>query len=555
MTADRVTEAARDLLPTTDIDLGRSFLDHGGDSLGAIRLARRLEQSLGVEVDALDVIESASLRALGDLLASRGPGDSETPGDGPGPVTPLPIEPHYAASPVQQSLYLLDQMTAEADAVTLPTVLWYNAALDEQAAGQAFRDVLDRHEILRTTFSFEAGHVVQVVNPFSPNARGSSPDWTFSWTDARGRPEDVERELAAAYQTALNTRLDPAIGPVARLSLVVAGPSLTVGFLTLHHIVSDDFSAAVIDADFRRAYDHAVRDTVLAAGLGRGEPLPFQYRDYAHWLRDWLGTQAGRDQLAWWREHLSGSAGGRAFPAGGPGSPSFAAARYDNRLDEDPRSRVSRMARERGTTTSVILASCVKVMLLLRYGAPAAMLGVAVTTPPPGREDAGLTHVGPYVNTLPVSVPITGATTFRELARLMAEEMHGAVAHRTVPLEAIQTSVGCADPLFDVGFTLQKRGRPASRLAAELPAAARLEEHYRADSLAIRLLFTVFEEPDHLHLRIRYQTGMFSRPEITAVYQDLVRVVQAVSERPDDPVGELSGYPVLAPSDGGGVSM
>ena len=106
------------------------------------------------------------------------------------------------------------------------------------------------------------------------------------------------RALVAADAAA---PFDLAAGPMVRACLVRLAPDDHVLALSMHHVVSDEWSAA----------DPAARAGALYAAFGAGgpdplSPLPVQYADFAVWQRRWLAGEVLEGQLEYWRGQLAG---------------------------------------------------------------------------------------------------------------------------------------------------------------------------------------------------------------------------------------------------------
>ncbi|MFP3526650.1 condensation domain-containing protein, partial [Pantoea sp. SIMBA_072] len=72
--------------------------------------------------------------------------------------------------------------------------------------------------------------------------------------------------------------------------------------LTLHHLVADGWSLAVLVRELGALYQ--------AFGSGGDDPLPalpVQYIDYALWQRRWLSGDALRQQADYWVGQLAGA--------------------------------------------------------------------------------------------------------------------------------------------------------------------------------------------------------------------------------------------------------
>ena len=71
--------------------------------------------------------------------------------------------------------------------------------------------------------------------------------------------------------------------------------------LTLHHIVSDGWSTAILVRELQMLY--------AAFHEGKPSPLPelaIQYADYAIWQREWLQGETLQEHLAYWTNQLAG---------------------------------------------------------------------------------------------------------------------------------------------------------------------------------------------------------------------------------------------------------
>ena len=89
-------------------------------------------------------------------------------------------------------------------------------------------------------------------------------------------------------------------GPLIRCMLLRLGTAEHMLLLTMHHIVFDGWSIAVLLDELTRLYRayRSSSDSPLAE-------LPHQYADYAIWQREWLEGEALEEQLAYWRQQLA----------------------------------------------------------------------------------------------------------------------------------------------------------------------------------------------------------------------------------------------------------
>jgi len=116
------------------------------------------------------------------------------------------------------------------------------------------------------------------------------------WRNVRGEA----RRLAVAEA---GQGFDLSVGPLLRVKLWKWENRSTCCWVTMHHIVSDGWSAGVLVREFTELYqaEREQREAKL-------EELEVQYGDYAVWQREWLAGGELKEQMKYWKEQLAGLA-------------------------------------------------------------------------------------------------------------------------------------------------------------------------------------------------------------------------------------------------------
>ncbi|WP_260485423.1 condensation domain-containing protein, partial [Pseudomonas aeruginosa] len=190
----------------------------------------------------------------------------------------------------QQRQWFLWQLEPGSAAYHIPAVLRLHGELDTEALKRSFAALVERHEVLRTTFRQEGDETLQVVHDDLPLELREE---TMSGTDESALLLRIEDEVLLPF--------DLERGPLLRVLLLRLSAEEQVLVVTLHHIVSDGWSTPIMVEELMQFY----------AGYREGravelEPLPIQYADYALWQRSWMEAGERERQLAYWRQQLGG---------------------------------------------------------------------------------------------------------------------------------------------------------------------------------------------------------------------------------------------------------
>jgi amino acid adenylation domain-containing protein len=387
----------------------------------------------------------AGLLAFLDKAAS-------SPQDGP-PIPRVPREGSLPLSFAQERLWFLEELGQAGHAYNMPVSLRLHGPLNEDALLQALRELVLRHEPLRTTFQAVGGVPVQLISPHVPEVRR---------LDLSSRPPDERDAELRRLVTQENThRFELSREPPLRLMLLRLAPQEHVLLLVLHHIASDGWSVEILSRELPALYAD------LSAGRPASlPPLPIQYVDFAVWQRQKLSGDVLQKQLAYWKETLAGLTP-LEFPTDLPRTKGMAyrSAIRAFRVEAPTVAAIRKLNAERGLTQFMTLLAAFDV-LLSRYTGQSR---VSVGSPIANRnrtETEGL--IGFFVNSLVLCTDTGGDPTFHELLERVRQTALGAYANQDVPFERVVEELQPTrsldrNPLFQVVFALQQAGAMAPR--------------------------------------------------------------------------------------------
>jgi FkbH-like protein len=357
---------------------------------------------------------------------------------------------HLLMSPLsynQQSLFFMHMLEPESAAYNLALSMELQSEVDEAKIHHALEKLTQRHEQLRTTYSYiELGEVLVPVQLVHDNLLPS-----FKIIDARNW---TKSELTMQLQDFYSIPFDLEKGPVVRAGLFVESRNKAVFLLVLHHIAADAWSMNLILRDLAEAYHGKLNDM-------KKEVAGSEYTDFALAQRRELEEPIGRAHLNYWvTTHKS------SVPILDLGSESrrlavrrSAGATHYFHLDSAVCKTVERVAQEQGITTFALLLSVFQWVLFKRSGQRDVTIGIPIMVRGNRRFE---NTVGYFINPVPLRSRRTGIPRFSDHAQATAQELRTALDHREAPFAAVVERLGGTrdtshTPVFQVMFNMLSR--------------------------------------------------------------------------------------------------
>jgi amino acid adenylation domain-containing protein/non-ribosomal peptide synthase protein (TIGR01720 family) len=501
-----------------------NFFALGGHSLLATQVVARARAAFGVELPLRRLFERPTVAGMAEFVtAALRAGEHSAAA----PLVPAPRGGELPLSFAQQRLWFLDQLEPGGVSYNVGAAVRLTGALDAEALRRSLREVVNRHEALRTTFVETGGQSRQQV--------ASEVEVPFEFQDLGLLPV-AEREAETRRGAAAEMRrpFDLARGPLLRLKLLRLAADEHVMVVTMHHIISDGWSSGVLIRELAALYE-----AYSAGAKSPLAPLPVQYADYALWQRRLLTGEALAGELTYWRERLAGAPTVLELPTDRPRPPVFAhrGARHHFALGPELVRALTALGRQEGATLFMTLLAAYQTLLSRHSGQE----DISVGSPIAGRtqvETEGL--IGYFANTLVLRTDLSGDPTFRELLGRVRETSLGAYAHQDVPFEMLVERLQperslSHTPLFQAALTLQSS--PAEPLHVRGLALAPLE--VESGTAKFDLLLTLEGEGESLRCFFEYNTDIFDGETIARMAGHFRTLLEGVVASPDDLVTRL----------------
>ncbi|HET9934796.1 MAG TPA: condensation domain-containing protein, partial [Polyangiaceae bacterium] len=393
----------------SEVDVRRSFQSYGLDSVRLIALtgdlasfsARRIAATAAYDYPNVELLAEHAIAAPG-LLAVP-------PLSRPGPLPLGARQLRLVALERAHPGEIIDHLT---EVFTLEPV-------SEATVRSVLERLVERHEALRCHIiegtAGPAQFAERVLEPFPLHVRDVP-------TDSGSFDEEVRRVALAQDRAPFELN-----GPLVRAALVRGAAGDRALVLTLHHLVGDGWSMALLRRDFT---------SLMKSALGQSaDPLPTlgrQQADVAARERAFLQSTEASASLAFWSARLGDHPRLRATL---PGT-TFHGAVERRSLPKETMERLARVAHRLGVTPYIALLTAFCRVL----GRESGEDDVLVNTHLFNRSDEDERSLCGYlVNVLTVRTALTSAMPFSEAARSVHVAWMEALEHALPIDEVVRT--------------------------------------------------------------------------------------------------------------------
>ncbi|TVX94714.1 non-ribosomal peptide synthetase, partial [Paenibacillus agilis] len=501
------------LVQEKEVGVTDNFFDLGGHSLRATTLVSKMHKELGVEFPLRDVFRYSTVEEMAGAMERLEIGS----------FTAIPTaEPseYYPLSSAQKRLYILNQLEGAELSYNIPGAMLLEGELDRQRFEEAFRELVARHEALRTGFEMVKGEAIQRIY--------EEAAFQVEYVQISGeQAEETVRQFVRPFNLAKP--------PLLQVGLAELAPERHILMFDTHHIVSDGVSIDVLIQEFVRLYSGE-----------QLEPLRIQYKDYAVWQQSDEQKAQLAKQEAYWLDMFRGELPVLELPTDYP-RPAMQS--YEGRtlqlfMDGEKSEGLKRLAAENGATLYMVLLAGYTVLLHKYTGQEDVVVG----TPIAGRNHSDVQPlIGMFVNTLAIRSYPAADKTFLDYLKEIKETTLGAFEHQNYPFEELVDKVNVArdlsrNPLFDTMFALQN----TENLEIQLPGLHL--STYASEEIVSKfdLSLDVTEIEEGLEYLFEYGTALYKTETVEKLAAHYLELLESILGNPSATIAELG---ILTPAE------
>ena len=530
-----VAEIWAKVLGIEKVGIHDKFLEIGGQSILAMQVISRLRDIFQTELPLRSLFEFPTVAGMAqkiEIMRSKKLVPESVNTRHPEAETPIPALQRLTRPDVvpvsfsQQRLWFLEQLSPGSPKYNLPIALEFEGILNVTALQQSCQKIMQRHEVLRTNFRTVNGEPEQIISP--------NVFLNIEVFDLKEIPTDQQQiESQNLLEILVKRPFNLETEPLLRVTLIHLSEAKHIVMLNMHHIITDGWSMGVLLRELTELYNSFTQNTPDLL-----PDLPIQYADYAIWQRQWLQGQLLEQQLAYWKQQLSGDLPVLQLPTDipRPAIQTFAGAYQIDVIDSSLTAALLQLSRQENTTLFMTLLAAFNTLLYRYTGSEDILVG----TPISGRHWSEIENlIGFFVNTQVIRTNISGSPSFKELLKRVREVTLEADAHKELPFEKLVDAIHPErhlnqSPLVQVMFAFQNIPIPELNSGWELTQLS-----FGTGTAKLDLSLQLVEVDDEIICEWEYNTDLFDASTITRMSGHFKTLLTAIINNPEQRITEL----------------
>ena len=333
----------------------------------------------------------------------------------------------YAPTPTQQGMILQALAAPDSPINVEQFVVRVEGGFDSDAFAAAWRKLIERHEALRSRYSWQVDGSARCVIQDSAELAVQIHD-AHAWSAA---------EVDAFIEDDFHTPIDLSTAPIFRFTCLHLADDEWRLLWCFHHLVMDGRSVVLAINEFFAYYDAFSRG-VEAPALDAPQPL--------RRLFEWHAARDAEADRQFWREYLQGvpnapmltSIYGQAPPNGAVAPRSKRAVAY---LSRETTARLDALLGDRGIGWSALIEALWAILLWRHTGTTDLTFGVTRSGRQGGLPDAQRV-IALLINTTPARASVDPDMSLRDFLRERRQDQRRTHSHQHLGLLGIQRASG-----------------------------------------------------------------------------------------------------------------
>lgn len=512
----------KDVLEIKNISIYDNFFSLGGHSLKMTRVLSRIRDYFDIEIPLREIFDLNTIADLAEYINNKKQKHTV--------IIPQPVkEKNKQKIPLsfsQERIWFIHNLEPESLAYNIILSVKITGKMNISVLKKAFKKVIDRHDILRTTFYQEDGIPFQKIHNQITDSFNIIDLDNFLHIDKKKEAYRYANEQAK-YLFNLET------GPLIRLSVIKYDYNQYILILNMHHIISDLWSTGNFANELSSIYYSLL--------LGKESVLPelsIQYSDYAFWQRKYLTDKKLSSEIEYWKNTLKGLPVLK-LPQDKPRPliQTYIGSYVSYKFDDELLEQLKILSINLNTSVFMILLSCFYILLHKYTG----MDDIPVGTPVANRLYSSIEHqIGTFVNTIVLRALLKNNPDTLDFINNVKNISLEAFSHQNVPFERIVELINpdrdlSRLPLAQVLFNV-----------ANAPLTGNFLDNmdwdiYNLKETGVQFDLTLTIEPEITkQATFHYNTDLFEHSTIKQLGGHYVNILKEVLSNPYKKISDIS---------------
>ncbi len=333
--------------------------------------------------------------------------------------------PTHELTPTQQAMLIYSLYAPDSKAYFEQVCYGYHGPLNLPAFAAAWQRVIQRHDILRTSFSTSDVEQLSQFVHYEASLSFQEHDW-------RGLPaseQELRRDQFLSEDCERGFELS--VAPLIRVAVLQTADEAFWIVVSNHHIILDGWSMSVIRDEVSKCYRE------LAQGHEANLKAAPEFGDYLQWL----GRQSFEHAEEFWRRELDGFLAPNSLPIdGGRNQTGFVIDSFAEKtlsLPAELTNEIRACAKRQHLTISTLLQGAWAILLSRYSASDDVVFGITVSGRPYDLPDVE-SLVGLLINTLPVRIKVSAGESSLACLKQIQSNVSSALEFEHCSLKQIQ---------------------------------------------------------------------------------------------------------------------
>ncbi|MFP7658493.1 amino acid adenylation domain-containing protein, partial [Chryseobacterium proteolyticum] len=498
-----------EVLKLEKVGITDNFFELGGHSLIVSQVINRIQKQLGSSVSYKDFFTEPTIEGLSKKMFDSGYLS----------IPLAPVSQSYPLTSSQRRFWILSQLDGGSIAYNMPVTIRLKGDLNLQKFQESFTILLNRHEILRTSFRFtEDKEISQFIT------EADALNFSVKYSDF-SLNEDKENAILNYLKSENSIAFNLEQAPLVRASILKRQEQDFVFFISMHHIIGDGWSMELMVKEVVAIYNSLIEGKIIDLPVEK-----IQYKDYSVWINDVIQKEKYQSSEKYWLEQFQGELPVLNLPSfkARPLTKTFNGTSSNKLFSKEFGDNINQFSKDHNATLFMTLLAGIKVLLHKYSGQNDIIIG----TPVAGRDHPDLENqIGLYLNTLAVRSTVYENDNFLKVLDKEKEALLGAYEHQSYPFDDLVGKLNLKrdtsrSALFDVLVVLQNQGQLKTIAREEELTGLKVENYaFEDNTTQFDLSFIFVEREAGLSLTIRYNTDIYDSLLVDGIFDHFENII------------------------------